>query len=47
MTTSLYGSETLVEVGGPALKRETRIVKDRPVEEIAKEIVEWIEGGSR
>lgn len=38
---------TYHEVGLPATKRETRIVKDRPVEEIAREIVEWIEGGSR
>lgn len=28
----------------PQQKRDTRIVKDTPVEEIAKEIVEWIKG---
>ncbi len=29
-------------VGLPQQKRETKIVKDKPVEDIAKEIVEWI-----
>jgi len=43
------GSADLVyhEVALPSTKRETRIVKDRPVEEIAQEIAEWIQGGSR
>jgi electron transfer flavoprotein beta subunit len=32
------------EVEVPRQKRETRIVKDAPVDEIAREIVEWIRG---
>jgi len=28
----------------PLQKRKTRIVKDTPAEEIAREIVEWIKG---
>jgi electron transfer flavoprotein beta subunit len=33
---------TVEKVVVPSQKRETRIVKDMPVEQIAKEIVEWI-----
>jgi electron transfer flavoprotein beta subunit len=33
---------TFASVGLPAQRRETRIVKDLPVEEIAREIVAWI-----
>jgi electron transfer flavoprotein beta subunit len=31
-----------VKVELPAQRRETRIVKDLPVDEIAREIVDWI-----
>lgn len=33
---------TFASVSVPKQRRETRIVKDRPVDEIAREIVEWI-----
>ena len=35
---------TVAQVTVPSQKRETRIVKDMPVEQVAKEIVEWIKG---
>lgn len=35
---------TVASVSVPTQKRETRIVKDVPVEQVAKEIVEWIKG---
>jgi electron transfer flavoprotein beta subunit len=33
---------SFVKVALPAQRRETRIVKDLPVDEIAREIVDWI-----
>ncbi|MBN1516478.1 electron transfer flavoprotein subunit beta [Candidatus Sumerlaeota bacterium] len=38
------GGATFKSVEIPKQKRETRIVKDAPADEIAKEIVEWIKG---
>jgi electron transfer flavoprotein beta subunit len=35
---------TVAQVTVPKQKRETRIVKDMPVEQVAKEIAEWITG---
>jgi electron transfer flavoprotein beta subunit len=35
---------TVATVTVPKQKRETRVVKDMPVEQVAKEIVEWIKG---
>jgi electron transfer flavoprotein beta subunit len=35
---------TFEKVELPSQQRETRIVKDTPVEEIAREIIEWIKG---
>jgi len=37
-------SLTFASVEVPQQRRETRVVKDVPVEEMAKEIVEWIKG---
>jgi len=36
------GDVTFVSVNIPQQKRDTRVVKDTPADEIAKEIVEWI-----
>jgi electron transfer flavoprotein beta subunit len=38
------GGVEFVKVQLPQQKRQTRIVKDAPVDEIAKEIVEWVKG---
>ena len=38
------GAVAFVDVALPEQRRETRIVKDVPVDEIAREIVEWIGG---
>jgi electron transfer flavoprotein beta subunit len=35
---------TFVRVVLPAQRRDTRVVKDLPGDEIAREIVEWIRG---
>ncbi len=35
---------TFLSVAQPQQRRETRIVKDAPIDEIAKEIVDWIKG---
>ena len=41
------GAEGLMftQVERPTQRRETRVVKDRPVDEIAQEIVDWIQEG--
>jgi electron transfer flavoprotein beta subunit len=36
---------TFAKVERPTQRRETRVVKDRPVEEVAREIVDWIQEG--
>jgi electron transfer flavoprotein beta subunit len=38
------GSPEFVDVAVPQTRRETRIVKDVPADEIARELVEWIGG---
>jgi electron transfer flavoprotein beta subunit len=41
----LSGSSlSFASVQVPQQRRETRIVKDMPVDDMAKEIVEWIKG---
>jgi len=32
------------KVALPSVQRETRIVKDKPADEIARELVEWLRG---
>lgn len=38
------GGIEYVEVSIPSAKRDTKVVKDMPVDEIAREIVEWMRG---